>query len=248
MGLEVFRSAPTPGDGRVSLVWLLAGSLVVLALVNGVAITIRPSPVAPAQELAGSALPADSMALLEVECVPRIHPVFSSAGDTQFDDSEEVMVVEIGGVSRAFPLSILEKSASAHVINDELNGLAYSVTWCGLTKTGAVFDRTVDGTIVPMAAKRFSGCLWLYSPETLGTWRQTDGSSDDKERPALAQLPFETSTLAQWRESSGQTGELYIGDEVDRSEKLLPNFPNSYLTGYPGIESWRERDRPQIED
>jgi Protein of unknown function (DUF3179) len=61
--------------------------------------------------------------------------------DEWLDDREPVLVVEVAGAVRAYPVQIL---VWHEIVNDELGGRPIAVTYCPLCNSSLVFDRDVD--------------------------------------------------------------------------------------------------------
>lgn len=68
-------------------------------------------------------------------------------------DNEPVMVVELGGEARAYPIQILTWH---EIANDTLGGVPIAVTFCPLCNTALVFDRRLDlsGEVLQRARER----------------------------------------------------------------------------------------------
>ncbi len=69
-------------------------------------------------------------------------PISIDAADKWLDDKEPVLVVEIGGEARAYPVQIL---VWHEIVNDRLGGRPIAVTYCPLCNSSLVFDRQVEG-------------------------------------------------------------------------------------------------------
>ncbi|MGH2948018.1 MAG: DUF3179 domain-containing protein [Solirubrobacteraceae bacterium] len=68
-------------------------------------------------------------------------PVAIAAADEWLDAKEPVLVVEVGGKARAYPIQIL---VWHEIVNDRLGGRPIAVTYCPLCNSSLVFDRQVD--------------------------------------------------------------------------------------------------------
>jgi hypothetical protein len=69
-------------------------------------------------------------------------PVAIAAADEWLDAKEPVLVVEVGGQPRAYPIQIL---VWHEIVNDTLGGRPIAVTYCPLCNSSLVFDRDVEG-------------------------------------------------------------------------------------------------------
>ena len=69
-------------------------------------------------------------------------PVLIAAADEWLDAREPVLVAEVGGRARAYPVQIL---VWHEIVNDRLGGRPIAVTYCPLCNSSLVFDRDVAG-------------------------------------------------------------------------------------------------------
>jgi hypothetical protein len=87
---------------------------------------------------------------------------------------DPVMVVEHGGVARAYPLGIL---VWHEIVNDEVAGLPVAVTFCPLCNTALVFDRRLGDQLLNFGTTgrlRHSD-LVMYDRQTESWWQQASG-------------------------------------------------------------------------
>ena len=121
-------------------------------------------------------------------------PVFESVDDAGewLEAQDPVMVVDIDGDARAYPLSIL---TFHEIVNDTVAGKPLLVTYCPLCNSGLVFDPVVDGEALDFGT---SGRLWhsnlvMYDRATRSLWSQFTGEAIVGERlgTALDRLPMQ---------------------------------------------------------
>lgn len=93
----------------------------------------------------------------------------SEAG-SWLDPREPVIVLELRGHARAYPLQILMYH---EIVNDELAGVPVAVTFCPLCNASMVFDRRVDGRVLDFGTtgRLRRSDLVMYDRQT-GTWWQ----------------------------------------------------------------------------
>ncbi len=101
-------------------------------------------------------------------------PKFVDLSDDQalaMAPTEPVIGVTIGGKSRAYPLSILTWH---EIVNDELNGVPITVTYCPLCNSSIVFDRRLDGRILDFGTtgKLRKSDMVMYDRQTESWWQQ----------------------------------------------------------------------------
>ena len=89
-------------------------------------------------------------------------------------DTEPVIVLEISGDARAYPLSILTRH---EIVNDTVGGVPVAVTFCPLCNSALVFDRQVDGDIYEFGVSGLlrNSDLVMYDRTTESLWQQFTG-------------------------------------------------------------------------
>ncbi len=92
------------------------------------------------------------------------------------DPKEPVIVLDILGQAKSYPLQIL---IWHEIVNDELNGRYIAVTFCPLCNASIVFDRNLDGEIVDFGTtgNLRNSDLVMYDRQTESWWQQITGSS-----------------------------------------------------------------------
>jgi Protein of unknown function (DUF3179) len=104
-------------------------------------------------------------------------PVPVAAADRWLDDREPVLVVEVAGRVRAYPVQIL---VWHEIVNDRLGGRAIAVTYCPLCNSSLVLDREVEGVGVVRFGTtgnlRHSD-LVMWDDRTESWWQQLTGEA-----------------------------------------------------------------------
>ena len=121
-------------------------------------------------------------------------PVFETveAAGEWLEPQDPVLVVDIDGDARAYPLAIL---TFHEIVNDVVAGEPLLVTYCPLCNSGLVFDPVVDGEVLDFGT---SGRLWhsnlvMYDRSTRSLWSQFTGEAIVGERlgTTLERLPMQ---------------------------------------------------------
>jgi len=89
---------------------------------------------------------------------------------------EPVILVEISGIARAYPLQILTYH---EIVNDRINDTPLTVTFCPLCNSSIVFDRRNGGQVLDFGTTgllRMSD-LVMYDRQTESWWQQFSGKS-----------------------------------------------------------------------
>lgn len=110
--------------------------------------------------------------------------------DEWLDAREPVIVVDIAGDARAYPLQIL---IYHEIVNDAIGEVPYSVTFCPLCNASIVFDRRVDGRLLDFGTtgRLRKSDMVMYDRQTESWWQQFTGEAIVGELTGieLTQLP-----------------------------------------------------------
>lgn len=102
-------------------------------------------------------------------------PFIEAARETRIDGREPVVAVEIEGAPpRAYPLRYLTWH---EIVNDEVAGVPFAVTFCPLCNSAMTFDRRLDGKVLTfgVTGKLYNSNLVMYDRETESWWVQAIG-------------------------------------------------------------------------
>jgi hypothetical protein len=143
-------------------------------------------------------------------------------------DAEPVIALGIGGDWRAYPIQIL---VWHEIVNDEVDGVPVSVTFCPLCHTAIAFDRRVGDRILDFGTTgnlRHSD-LVMYDRQTETWWQQATGRAIVGELTGT-QLEFLPSQLISWGQfSSAHPDAMVLSRET--------GYPRSYgRNPYPGYD------------
>lgn len=94
--------------------------------------------------------------------------------DAWLNDAEPVLVVDVEGDVRAYPIQIL---IWHEIVNDTVGGVPLSVTYCPLCNSAVTFERTVRGveTTFGTSGSLYFANLVMYDRATESLWNQIDG-------------------------------------------------------------------------
>jgi hypothetical protein len=136
-------------------------------------------------------------------------PRFQPAHEVDWlSDDEAVLVLRVGEVERAYPVRIM---AWHEIVNDVIDEIPVTVTYCPLCNSAVAFDRRVDGEVLDFGT---SGALYLsalvmYDRQTETLWTHFDGRAvlGTMVGTELTTLPVATVS---WREflEAHPTGEV----------------------------------------
>ena len=125
--------------------------------------------------------------------------LIDSLDATYLQPNDRILGIEIDGVSRAYPISILNWH---EIVNDQINDQQFAVTFCPLCGTGVAFSSNVGSKVTEFGV---SGLLYnsdvlLYDRNTESLWSQIMGEAvagkllGEKLKP----IPINHTTWRDW--------------------------------------------------
>ncbi|MGQ0752131.1 MAG: DUF3179 domain-containing protein [Betaproteobacteria bacterium] len=103
-------------------------------------------------------------------------PRFVTPGEAGkwLDRREPVIVLEVHGEARAYPLQVL---MFHEIVNDTVGGVPVAVTFCPLCNASIVFDRSLGGTVLDFGTtgNLRKSDLVMYDRQTESWWQQFTG-------------------------------------------------------------------------
>lgn len=134
--------------------------------------------------------------------IPSINdPKFIKVGDADFmEDDDRVLGITIGRASKSYPIKILNWH---EVVNDSIDDVFFSITYCPLCGTGMAFDSNVSDQLFSFGV---SGLLYnndvlLYDRQTGSLWSQllSKSVSGKHKGHSLKMLPVLHTSWADWK-------------------------------------------------
>ena len=155
-------------------------------------------------DLSGSTIPVNLIMYggPDKDGIPALDkPKFVKSREVDFLKPEDrILGIEIEGVARAYPISILNWH---EIVNDQIRNQAFAVTYCPLCGTGVAFSATVDAQELDFGV---SGLLYnsdvlLYDRQTESLWSQikSEAISGDMVGHKLRKLPLMHTTWSDWQ-------------------------------------------------
>ncbi len=125
-----------------------------------------------------------------------------SAADAWLNDVEPVLVVDVDGDVRAYPIQIMMWH---EIVNDTVGGVPLAVTYCPLCNSALSFERVVRGveTTFGTSGNLFNANLVMYDRATESLWNQLDGRAviGVLTGDVLKQVPSSTMSWGTFKES-----------------------------------------------
>lgn len=147
-------------------------------------------------------------------------------------DNEPVIVVTGSKSSRAYPLQILMWH---EIVNDVIDDVAVSVTFCPLCNASIVFDRTIDGVQYDFGTTgrlRRSDMI-MYDRQTESWWQQFTGKGiiGKMNGVVLTQIPSHIVSFGSFKEHHPE------GQVLSRETGMRRDYGRNPYAGYDDINS-----------
>lgn len=167
--------------------------------------------------------------------IPAIdRPQFSNAVEVSewLGKDEPVVAYVNGDDARAYPLQIL---IYHEIVNDKVNGLPVTVTFCPLCNASIVFDRTVDGETLDFGTtgRLRNSDLIMYDRQTETWWQQFTGRGiiGKHNEFKLTQLPSQIVSFDTFRQHYPD------GKILNKETGFLRMYGNNPYSGYDNINN-----------
>jgi len=169
---------------------VLGGSVLMLALLAGIAAPVLAQAPQETKPALGTAMPYAA-----------IHqPVFVAASEATFLQDDDILLgITSGRVAKAYPAADLSQHGA---VFDQVPDGPISVTWCGVCNTGVVFRAAVKGRTLHFQYDRMVGANEVQKDlETGSSWQQATGEAIDGplKGTRLKLYPVIRTTWAEWR-------------------------------------------------
>jgi hypothetical protein len=154
------------------------------------------------------------------------------AADAWLKPLEPVVLFQIGDDTRAYPLQILTWH---EIVNDTVNGVPVTVTFCPLCNTAIAFERTFDGQVLDFGTSgrlRFSNLI-MYDRQTETWWQQASGDGIAG-RYAGSQLTFLPAAIIGWEDFKANHPE---GKVLSRDTGFTRDYGRNPYGGYDNINN-----------
>jgi hypothetical protein len=122
-----------------------------------------PDPLVDTNEIFSGGPPPDGIPAID-------EPRFLAVSDVDFlEDGEPVIVVELDGEARAYPLQVMTWH---EIVNDTIAGVPVTVTYCPLCNTAIAYNRQLDDRILDFgtSGELYRSALVMYDRQTESLW------------------------------------------------------------------------------
>jgi Protein of unknown function (DUF3179) len=155
-----------------------------------------------------------------------------SEADAWLKPKEPVILVEVQGEAKAYPIQIL---IWHEIANDTVGGEPLVVTFCPLCNTAIAFKRTVNGQVLDFGTTgrlRYSNLI-MYDRQTETWWQQATGEAIAGELTGT-QLEFYPATISSWQDFKISFPE---GKVLSRETGYLRDYGHNPYIGYDDVNN-----------
>ncbi len=181
-------------------------------------------------------------------------PKFESVEEAGFwlTDREPVLVLEMAGEARAYPLPIM---IWHEIVNDTVDGIPLVVTYCPLCNSALVFERRLEGLELSFGTtgNLRNADLIMYDRKTESWWQQFEGEAivGDLTGSRLKVLPSQLVSFGDFRKQFPDGRVLSIDTGFDRryGENPYINYDslvNSSTKYFPGQADPRLQPKQRV--
>ena len=177
-----------------------------------------PDPLIDPSEVVSGGPPPDGIPPID-------DPQFISVSDADvwLNDAEPVLVVDVDGDVRAYPIQIMMWH---EIVNDTVGGVPLAVTYCPLCNSALSFERVVRGveTTFGTSGNLYNANLVMYDRATESLWNQLDGRAviGVLTGDVLTQVPSTTMSWGTFKDSRPD-GEVLDRDRTGASRAYGTN-------------------------
>lgn len=173
---------------------------------------------------------------------PLKNPSFKTAEQNKVQLSQQIIGVDWKGVQKAYPVSMLFYH---HQVPDTVGNHPVWATYCGLCRSGRVYDRQVDGQTLDfdlVGAITFNAVF--KDLQTGSWWRQETGEAVKGEHTGkvLEDVPMEQMSLENWLGKHPDSLILQYDPTYQKKYDFLTSLMN-YEVSFPG---WMRQETPRL--
>jgi hypothetical protein len=145
------------------------------------------------------------------DCPGIQRPSTAPGDDAGLDDGELIIGVSMGHRSRAYLVAALSRGPTSHIINDVLDGLPVSVTYCDIHECARLFTTGVSSTPLDLWQGGLEGDTMVV--KVAGhRYRQDSGAALEPDSPPLPydSRPGDVTSWGKWLRAHPDT-DVYLG-------------------------------------
>ncbi len=184
-------------------------------------VDVFPTALIPRDRIVSGGPPPDGIPSIDD---PEFEPL---AGVDWIGDREPVLVLDLGGQTRVYPLQVMMWH---EIVNDEIAGRAVTVTYCPLCNTGVAYVRNVDGRVLDfgVSGSLYQSAMVMYDRQTESLWTHVDGRSVVGELVGV-ELELLPVAMVRWSDARGAHPDALV---LSRTEALLGRYGRNPYGAY----------------
>lgn len=170
------------------------------------------------------------------------NPKFKNASENKVALSEQIMGVDLNGVQKAYPVSMIFYH---HQLSDTFGHHPVCVTYCGMCRSGRVYDSLIDGEALHFSlvgAVTFNAIL--RDSKTKSWWRQETGEAvkGKLKGTQLKDVSMEQMSLENWLAKHPRSDVLQYDPNYQNKYDFLKKLMN-YEASFP---AWFRQETPPL--
>jgi len=168
--------------------------------------------------------------------------VFVGQEDNELDPNLQVIGLDYKGEQKAFPVNMV---TFHHQIVDSIADLPVWVTYCGLCRSGRVYDLNVDGMTLDFTLVGAIAFNATFEDNQTGTWWQQEtgeAAMGKLKGRVLEDVGFEQMTLANWLEKHPSSQILQYDPNFTRRYNFVAKLQNFEATK----PAWHMQETPSL--
>ena len=173
---------------------------------------------------------------------PLTNPNFVTAAENNLDLDTQVLGIEHNGIQKAYPASM---AYYHHQIPDSIGDLPIWVTYCGLCRSGRIYDISVDGQALEFGLVGAITFNAVFKDKQTGSWwRQETGEAvkGPHKGKVLEDLPMEQMSLENWLAKYPDSQILQFDPQFQKIYNFLTKLMK-YEVSKPG---WHRQVEPPL--
>ncbi len=173
---------------------------------------------------------------------PLNNPTFARAAQNEIPQSVQVIGLNRDGVQKSYPVSMLFYH---HQLSDTIGSQPIWVTYCGLCRSGRVYDRCIDGQALEFTLVGAITYNAIFQDHQSGSWwRQETGEAVNGPFSGieLKDIPMEQMTLAHWLAQYPDSEILQYHPQYQKKYDFLTSLMN-YQASLP---RWHRQKTPPL--
>ncbi len=173
---------------------------------------------------------------------PLKNPVYTTAAQNKIPLSEQIMGVDWNGVQKAYPVSMIFYH---HQVADTISDQPIWVTYCGLCRSGRIYDVLIDGQALDFGLVGAITFNAVFKDNQTGSWwRQETGEAVKGKHSGklLQDIPMEQMSLENWLAKHPNSKVLQQDSKYQKIYNFLTSVMN-YEASFPG---WHRQETPRL--